>query len=112
KVGEPPGGVDAKAQDVEEMPPSSHAADEEPDHLSRTIALEPQTPKPVRWAVVVASVLAAVAVLVTVLFPSLVSRMFRTSDSAVGPAPGNGGLPTSSISPASSPPPPESAETP
>ena len=70
-------------------PPSSSVPD---DDASRTIALDPsQVPHvssgmspSARWALIFASVMAVLAVLVTVLWPGLVSRMFRIPTDAVG----------------------------
>jgi serine/threonine-protein kinase len=73
--------------DTSDAPPSSSMpAASMNESQSQTIALDPATllpdggttiSGPARWALILASVLAVVAVLVTVLWPKLVSRMFQ-----------------------------------
>jgi serine/threonine protein kinase len=79
-------------RDSSDAPPPSSVQGSDSQQTSPTIALDPsQVPSggsgmspSARWALLGASVMAVIAVLVTVLWPGLVSRMFRIPTDAVG----------------------------
>jgi serine/threonine protein kinase len=80
-----PGRDERRIESSDAPPPSSSIPAPDSMAQSRTIALDPATlaqggrliTGPARWALISASVIAVIAVLATVLWPSLVSKIFR-----------------------------------
>ncbi|HYO97930.1 MAG TPA: hypothetical protein VER33_25670, partial [Polyangiaceae bacterium] len=57
--------------------PESRREGKERDNMTHTLVLQPASGAGRRWALISASVLAAAAVLATLLWPNTVSKMFR-----------------------------------